>query len=323
MKGEFAAIPEAFIVHDPVRAGAFRAMRGIDDPGVLEAEFLYRSAPDPGLYGAQHARFVAELRRHVGRIYYLEELVGDDRSYALTGDNPNHVFTRDSLITIPWVPGGYIGARMRPPMRRRERILMVRGARRLGLREILHVPECLFLEGGDVIPFAADDRRILLVGYGPRTSSDAPAFLQKKLIPEFLDEIIAIGLADWRMNLDGGLVAVADDVVVSDTASILRAELLDRGGRRELDIFSFFRDLGFRVISTTREESVYAQSCNCVCVGNRTIIYYDLCPRVGNLLRQHGVTVRCVAGSELVKGRGGPRCMTRPIYGGRVPSRCL
>ncbi|NES65481.1 MAG: hypothetical protein F6K24_09570, partial [Okeania sp. SIO2D1] len=33
-----------------------------------------------------------------------------------------------------------------------------------------------------------------------------------------------------------------------------------------------------------------------------------------NLLRQHNVNVIRVQGKELVKGIGGPRCMTRPIY---------
>lgn len=191
---------------------------------------------------------------------------------------------------------------------------MERAVQRLGLQEILSLPEHLFLEGGDVIPFAAGDRRILLAGHGRRTSREALSFLRETLIPEFADEIIAIELAEWRMNLDGGLVPVADDVVVSDTRSIVGAELFDRRGCRALDVLSFFRDLGMHIIDTTQWESVYAQSCNCLCLGHRTVIYYDLCPRVRRLLEEHAVTVRCIPGSELVKGRGGPRCMTRPIY---------
>lgn len=73
-------------------------------------------------------------------------------------------------------------------------------------------------------------------------------------------------------------------------------------------------DLGLQVIDTTPEESVYAQSCNCLCLGERRIVCYDLCPRVIGLIERSGIRVHTVPGAELIKGRGGPRCMTRPIY---------
>jgi len=102
---------------------------------------------------------------------------------------------------------------------------MAIAARRLGLREIFSLPDGVFLEGGDVIPFAYYGRRCLLVGYGPRSTRDGIDFLQTAALPEYADEIIAIRLAPWRMNLDGGFVPVTEDLVVSDTRSIVEAEL--------------------------------------------------------------------------------------------------
>jgi N-dimethylarginine dimethylaminohydrolase len=165
-----------------------------------------------------------------------------------------------------------------------------------------------------VVPFSIDGRRTLLVGFGPRTSREALTFLHDALVPEFADDIVGVELASWRMNLDGGLLPVADDVVISDRRSIVSAVVLDGSGSRACDLFAVFADLGIHVIDTTREESVYSQSCNCVCLGERTIICYDLCPRVREQLEERGIDVLTVPGSELVKGRGGPRCMTRPIY---------
>jgi arginine deiminase len=37
---------------------------------------------------------------------------------------------------------------------------------------------------------------------------------------------------------------------------------------------------------------------------------------VADEIERREVTVHRVPGSGLVKGRGGPRCMSRPIYGG-------
>lgn len=135
-----------------------------------------------------------------------------------------------------------------------------------------------------------------------------------ELLPKYADEIIGIELASWRLNLDGGFVPVAQDVVVSNRSSIIRAFVFDARGRQCIDIWELLEDVGMHVIDTTREESVYLQACNCVCLGSRRIIYYDLCPRVNDLLRRHDVETHLVPGSELVKGRGGPRCMTRPVY---------
>ena len=312
--GECQVRPEAFLVHNPVSAGAFRAFDPVRDDSRLESELLFRGRPDPTLYSEHHEILVRTIAAHVDRVIYLADLIGQDPSFDHAAANPNQVFTRDSLITLPWLPEGYFCSRLKPPQRRLEAVTMKAAAERLGLREIVRLPADIFLEGGDVIPFAYGGRRCLLVGYGPRSTPEAVDFLQQSLLPEYADELIAIHLAPWRMNLDGGFVPVSDDVIVSDTRSVVSAQLIDSRGRIALNIWEMLRDLGMRVVDTTADESIYSQSCNCLCLGQRNIVYYDLCPRVIALLNQHEIRVHQVPGAELIKGRGGPRCMTRPIY---------
>ena len=78
----------------------------------------------------------------------------------------------------------------------------------------------MFLEGGDIIPYINEGRRCLLAGYGPRSTPAAIDVLQQDLLPHYAEKIIAIHLAPWRMNLDGGFLPVADDVIVADTSGV-------------------------------------------------------------------------------------------------------
>lgn len=311
---EFAAAPPILLVHDPVKAGAFKAMEGIQNPSRIEQDFLFRVQPDTCKYAEQHLYFVDLLRKNVHQVIYLAELLVNEKIYEPAKTNPNQVFTRDSVITLPWLPNGYISAKMKKSLRQPEVSTMKSAVKKLGLREITSLPEDLVLEGGDVIPFSYEGKKILLIGYGQRTQAETLYFLQDALIPRYIDEIIGIELAEWRMNLDGGLVPVTEDIVISDTRSIKSSFLLDANGQKKIDILELLRDLGMKIINVTRKESVFSQACNCICLGGRKIVYYDLCRRVSEILKRHDVEVFHVPGSELVKGRGGPRCMTRPIY---------
>lgn len=311
---EFAVRPTAVIVHDPVAAGSFDAMLGVRDAETLQQRLLFRALPDRRRFAEQHRAFVDLLARHVGRVHYLSELLAGDAALDLACDNPNQVYTRDALITLPWVPWGYIPGNMKMPVRRREVRTMAAAVERLGLRPIARLGPELYLEGGDVIPFVREGRRGLLVGFGRRTARETLAFLQSTLIPQHLDEIIGVELAPWRINLDGGMVPVASDVVIAHPASILSGVLLDACGERPFDVLGTLRDLGIKIVEVERDESIFMQACNCVCLGDRKLICYSLCERVLGALRGHDLEVLAVEGTELVKGTGGPRCMTRPIY---------
>jgi len=311
--GESDARPSTVVVHNPVKSGAFQKFYEVDD-NHIETELLFRSRPNPALYSEHHDLLVKAIADHIGCVVYLTELLEPGLFEEILAKNPNQVFTRDSLITLPWVPDGFFCARLKPIQRQIESDVMKIAAKKLGLREIFSLPDRVFLEGGDVIPFAYDGRRCLLVGYGPRSTRDAIDYLQSAILPEYADEIIAIRLAPWRMNLDGGFVPVADNVVVSDTQSLVEAELISSASRAKIDVFEMLRALRINVIDTNADESVYCQSCNCLCLGQRQIICYDLSPRVAALISQYDIRLHRIPGVELIKGRGGPRCMSRPIY---------
>lgn len=311
---EFSLAPSAIIVHDPVETGAIKALHAVPDEETLRSKYLFRQAPDADLFAEQHRAFVELIGQNIDQVHYLADLIAGDEVFDQARTNPNQVYTRDALITIPWLPEKYIAASMLAPIRRAETAAMETAARALGMEPLLRLPEGLFLEGGDVIPFSREGRRTLLMGYGRRTQLPTLEFLADELIPRDIDEIIGVELAPWRINLDGGLVPVAEDVVIAHPDSVLSTVRLDAHESEPIDLFDLLHDIGIHVIAVTQEESLYRQACNCLCLGNRRLICYDMTTGAIERLTAAGIEVLATPGSELVKGTGGPRCMSRPLY---------
>jgi N-dimethylarginine dimethylaminohydrolase len=152
------------------------------------------------------------------------------------------------------------------------------------------------------------------VGFGPRTVRASLDVLRGQLIPGALDELIGIELVAERMNLDGALVPVADNTILVEPTSIVRSWLIDEHGETSVDVIRLLAGCGMEPIEVTRSEATTMQACNCVCLGERTLVMYDFCARVTDALRAREITVLTIPGAELIKGTGGPRCMTRPFY---------
>jgi N-dimethylarginine dimethylaminohydrolase len=313
-EGEATRSPDAVLVHDPSPHGALDVLAAERDRDTLKERFLFRDWPDPKLFAAQHSAFVAGIESTGMPVLRLDEILGDHPALEAVAGNCNQVYTRDAIVTLPWVPETYIAGRMYAPIRQPERMVMEAAMEKLGIRRLVDVPEDLVLEGGDVIPFNRDGSRCLLVGFGRRTYRETLDFLAQELIPEHLDEILAVRLAPWRINLDGAMVPLTDDLIVTHPESLLEGVMIDANGTTEVDFLDTLRESGMDVIEVTRDESIYQQSCNFLCLGNRQVVCYDLTPRLLPLLAEREVDAVTAPGSELVKGTGGPRCMSRPIY---------
>ncbi|MGK5545002.1 dimethylarginine dimethylaminohydrolase family protein [Streptomyces sp. URMC 127] len=311
---EHSRRPEVILVHDPVPFGALEALQ--ETPAAeMEERMLFREQPDTERFAVQHRAFTKAIADAGVAYRYLADLVEEAECFSAAYTDPNLMFARDAAITLPWSPDVYLPSRMAKPLRRAEVPILSAALEALGLSRVeWGGQEDAYLEGGDVVPFSREGNRCLLVGYGRRTTLDAVRQLRKALIPDLADEIFAIELAPWRMNLDGGLLPVADDVVVTHAPSVLSTLHLDARGERRVDLFAALRELGMTIVETSQDASWLQQTCNYLCVGERTVIGYNMATPVLRDLRQVGVTVIEVAGDELVKGRGGPRCMSRPVY---------
>jgi len=156
---------------------------------------------------------------------------------------------------------------------------------------------------------------MLLIGYERRTTEETLYYLQKKIIPEYADSIIGIKLADWRINLDGGFVPISEKHIVCHPESILSGIHLTKTKKTQINPIFFFQKCGFEIIPVSKEASIHNQACNILCLGENKLLMYDLSPSTLRAIEKtNKFEIFTVNGKDLVKGRGGCRCMSRPIY---------
>jgi arginine deiminase len=188
------------------------------------------------------------------------------------------------------------------------------------------------IEGGDVIIL---NEEAVLVGASERTRSETIEVLAQKVFD--LGQVkrcyeIPIPTERLFMHLDTVFTIVDHGTVVwfpgvmDNVRHIVHYECGPAGGVvRKPDDRDFHRILSdefgrdLRVIETAGGDEHYASreqrtdGTNLLAIAPRLVIGYDRNERTLAALEKAGVECIAVAGSELVRGLGGPRCMTMPL----------
>lgn len=248
---------------------------------------------------------------------------------------PNLYFMRDPAIVIG---KGIALSAMYSEIRRRESAIMsliYRYHPRFKDAPILYDGECrrMSLEGGDVLVLSPTT---VCVGCSQRTSAYAIEMLAKELLfgNYGFESVIAVHIPHVRsfMHLDTVLTMVDKDkflvypgiidqmkaVTMTEKSSgmidFTEDESLEASLKRALGLneILFIKSGGDNPITAAREQ--WNDSSNTLAIAPGTVIAYDRNEVSNAILRKNGIKVIEIQGSELVRGRGGPRCMSMPIY---------
>ncbi len=307
---EYNTAPTSILLFHP------RSGKAMENMGSLE-EINFIAEPTAVKLYDEYDEFVRVLKSNGATLNFLEDMLEGDADFKYEAqNNPNLMFMRDSSITLPWAPEVFIPARLALSSRSDEPALAARALNHLGLTSVIEFSDDEYLEGGDVLPVMHDGKRLLIVGFGTRTTQSAAVAMALKLIPKYIDRIIGLKHDPDLLHLDTGFTVLPGNTIFAAGGMFHDGFIIDENKTlMTIDPIQYAEDLGFTIMRTDKQEAILHERCNMVPLGDGNYVAFDMPADLKQDLEQAtGISIKVVEGIEIAKATGGVHCLTRPVY---------
>jgi N-dimethylarginine dimethylaminohydrolase len=230
----------------------------------------------------EHAEFIQAYRENGVQVELMDPRPG------LTYE----VFARDFGGCVA---DGFVMGNFREPCRKGETAEYEAKMKELGIPNVARCTAGAF-EGGD---FWMLDEYTIAHGVIARTDWDGYRNVERQMHEH---GYLMYGVPCSRKNLH---LDMCFNIVAENTAVVCRDALPD-------DFISMLERRHFTLINVP-QEGVYRHYCNLQCLGNGKVISFTKNMEVNKQMKTLGLDVITVDLVEILKGGGGPHCMTFPL----------
>ncbi|MBM7615024.1 arginine deiminase [Alkaliphilus hydrothermalis] len=297
----------------------------------LIEEFLLSKTPKEVVeiaIAGLHKNDLPEVERELHLVDYIKE-----RHPFYINPLPNLYFTRDPGTVIA---NGLSINKMKTPARDRETMFLKYIYKHHPTFKGSNTPlwydyeESHSLEGGDILVLSD---KVVAIGCSERTSARGIEVISQRILENTnIEKVLAIEIPFTRayMHLDTVFTMVDRDkfTIYPGVESHVRAYELTRGkstpkvkpmdtlegalkSALKLPAVKLIQSGGGDEITAAREQ--WNDSTNTLAIAPGVVVTYNRNEASNETLRREGVEVIEIEGSELVRGRGGPRCMSMPL----------
>lgn len=258
----------------------------------------------------------ATIKSYDFEVYEVIDLI-DKLDRETLVEDPNSIFTRDPIITMPWLPNWAIVANMGLPSRNLEPKIFKSAVSKLGVKHFLEAPFDVRLEGGDALALNHLGRRTIFLGNGSRTNIEAAMWLAEMLIKNgHLDEIIVFKHNRAMLHLDTCFSILPNKTILCTRDTFRDGFLIDSEMRlKPIDPMDYLKSLDYRFIYISQDEADDSEGCNLLFLGNNNYLAFHLPKKATEHIEAFsGIKIHQLNGIEVSKANGGVHCLTLPIY---------
>ena len=250
--------------------------------------------------------------------FVIETMAGIDNEIMAM---PNLYFTRDSFTIIGNTIALY---NMHTNVRRREVIYgeyLNKYHNDFKLNNSYSRNAKYEIEGGDVLVIGKDT---IIVGVSERTSFDAAKLLAQNLFEKTnIKNVITVEIPSRRacMHLDTVLTQINENqfVIYDEFYDLLkihiinRSEIIETQDKLKEVLAKLLNNSNINFVFVHGKTEQWNDACNTLCIAPNKFVVYDINNTTNNKYIENGSTIYKLSSKELLKGRGGPHCMSMPL----------